>query len=51
MDLYVWRLMRLGFSEIRAYTVCMKYRHDKALDELDRHISDLEESWRTELCG
>lgn len=51
MDLYVWRLMRLGFSEFRAYTVCMKYRRERSLEELDQHISDLEESWSAELCG
>lgn len=51
MDLYVWRLMRLGFSELRAYTVCKKYRREKSLKELDRHISDLECSWGAELCG
>ena len=51
MDLYVFRLIRLGFSEIRAYTVCLQYKHNKSLEELDKHISDLECSWEMETCG
>lgn len=51
MDLYIWRLMRLGFSEMRAYTVCMRYRREKSLEELDRYITDLEYSWGMDLCG
>jgi len=51
MDLYIYRLMRIGFSELRACTICMKYRREKSLEELDRYISDLECSWEIGSCG
>lgn len=41
MDLYIWRLKRIGFSLFRAFQVCMEQWHD--LEGLDKYITDLEE--------
>lgn len=41
MELYIWRLIRIGFTLFRAYQVCMERRHDPEV--LDKYITDLEE--------
>ena len=51
MDLYVYRLTRLGFSINRAYEICSGFFHTQRIEELDGYINNLEDSWRLELCG
>lgn len=51
MELYIYRLMRIGFSELRAMTICKRFVREKSLEELDRYITDLEYSWGMDLCG
>ena len=41
MELYIWRLTRIGFSVGRAVEICMKFGKDH--EGLDHYISDLEE--------
>lgn len=41
MDLYMWRLQRIGFSWYRAYVVCRSFEND--LEALDNYITELEE--------
>lgn len=41
MELYIWRLKRIGFSLFRAYQVCKRFKPD--LEALDKYITDLEE--------
>ena len=50
MELYFYRLIRIGFPKIRAFQVCMMYRYRKDLEGLDSYISELEE-WETYKCG
>ena len=51
MDLYIYRLARIGFSFSRAYEVCLYFMDRNELEELDRYINNLEDSWSAELCG
>lgn len=51
MDLYIWRLVRIGFAFSRAYEVCIDYRKNNDLEGLDRYIADLEDGWRGVRCG
>ena len=45
MELYVWRLTRLGFSLARAYEVCFEYKKNKDFEGLDQYITKLESEW------
>lgn len=51
MELYIRRLMNLGFPFSRASEICEKYRKNGDLEGLDRHINTLEDSWSNEQCG
>lgn len=45
MELFILRMVRIGFSLSRAYNVYADFRKNNALDELDKYITALEYSW------
>lgn len=45
MELYILRMVRIGFSLSRAYKVYADFRKNNSLDELDKYITALEYSW------
>lgn len=51
MDLYIWRLRRIGFSVVRSYEVCWQFRRNRDYEGLDKYITELEDCWSIELCG
>ena len=51
MDLYILRMIKIGFSINRAYEVYADYRDSGELERLDRYLAALEDSWSVEQCG
>lgn len=41
MELYMWRLNRIGFTKDRAYEVVKSFKAD--VEALDRYITELED--------
>ena len=45
MDLFILRMLKLGFSVERAYAVFSDFRSRNNLDGLDEYISELERAY------
>lgn len=51
MEIYIRRLLNLGFPLSRASEICEKHRKNGDLEGLDQLIDTLEDSWSDEECG